>query len=108
MWRRHGTHNGKSKNLQCGENDGRRSDRSKEHESAEVGRRRDRGAEGKVEEAGRKKVNERKKRERNTKAVLDILREEKLDLISSDVWRKSLPQLRKLLGQESEVGSPTN
>ena len=39
----------------------------------------------------------RKERERNTKAVLDMLKDEKMDQVAVAVWQKALPQLRKLL-----------
>lgn len=49
----------------------------------------------------RKRESVRKERERNTKAVLDLLRDEKLDQVPAELWQKSLPQLRKLLQVEN-------
>lgn len=43
-----------------------------------------------------------KAREKNTKAVLELLRNEKLDLVQSSVWESALPKIREaLFGSEA-------
>jgi hypothetical protein len=39
----------------------------------------------------------RKEKERNVKAVYELLRDEKLDVVASADWHRVLPQLKKLL-----------
>lgn len=45
----------------------------------------------------RKREEDIKARERNTKAVLELLRNEKLDLVQSSVWESALPKIREAL-----------
>lgn len=52
----------------------------------------------------RKREADIKAREKNTKAVLELLRNEKLDLVQSAVWESALPKIRAaLFGEESAV-----
>lgn len=46
---------------------------------------------------------QRKERERNQKAVLEIIKGERLDLIPADKWRDALPKIRALLIAEEEA-----
>lgn len=41
---------------------------------------------------------QRKERERSQKAVFDLIKSEKLDLISIDHWTQALPEIKKHLG----------
>ncbi|PTT80836.1 hypothetical protein DBR42_18905 [Pelomonas sp. HMWF004] len=44
---------------------------------------------------------QRKAREKNIRAVNELIKAEKLDLISADVWRDALPAIKKALGAQS-------
>lgn len=48
---------------------------------------------------------QRKDRERNVKAVLELLKSEKLDIVSAEVWKDALPQIRTLLTATEAKGS---
>lgn len=53
----------------------------------------------------RHKEQQRKEKEKNYKLVLELIKSEKLDLVSVDQWRQSVPEIKKLLGlAESEKG----
>lgn len=45
----------------------------------------------------RQRENQRKDRERNTKAVLELIRAEKLDLVSAENWKSALPTIKEAL-----------
>ena len=45
----------------------------------------------------RQRENQRKDRERNTKAVLELIRVEKLDLVSAENWKSALPTIKEAL-----------
>lgn len=45
----------------------------------------------------RQRENIRKERERNGKAVMDMIRGEKLDLISAELWKEAMPTIKKAL-----------
>lgn len=50
-----------------------------------------------------KRVADIKAREKNVKAVLEMLKAEKLDVVSSDTWQRELPKIRTILiGKHSE------
>ena len=49
---------------------------------------------------------ERENVEKNRKAILDLFKAERLDLIPVDEWKKVVPQLRALVGAGSTGGSP--
>ncbi|WP_156443859.1 hypothetical protein [Burkholderia savannae] len=40
---------------------------------------------------------QRKDREKNAKAVLELLKSEKLDIIPAELWKNALPKIRALL-----------
>jgi len=44
---------------------------------------------------------DRKAKEKNIRAVNELIRAEKLDQISADVWRSALPQIKSALGAPS-------
>jgi hypothetical protein len=48
----------------------------------------------------RYKEQQRKEREKNYKLVVELLKAEKLDLVSIDQWRMALPIIKKSLGTE--------
>jgi Spy/CpxP family protein refolding chaperone len=45
----------------------------------------------------RQRENQRKDRERNTKSVLELIRAEKLDLVSAENWKSALPTIKEAL-----------
>lgn len=45
----------------------------------------------------RKKEEERRERERNQKAIMALIKDEGLDVVSADAWKAVVPKLRKLL-----------
>lgn len=45
----------------------------------------------------RQRENQRKDRERNTKAVLELIRAEKLDLVTAENWKSALPTIKEAL-----------
>jgi hypothetical protein len=58
----------------------------------------------------RQREQDRKDRERNIKAVHDLLRTERLDLVASAAWRAALPEIRRALeaqGSVSEAAAET-
>ena len=55
-----------------------------------------------------KRLNDIKQRERNIRAVLDLLKTERLDVVSSDQWQKVLPEIRTLLLGKTPVPSPAS
>jgi hypothetical protein len=48
----------------------------------------------------RYKEQQRKEREKNYKLVEELIKVEKLDLVSIDQWRSALPVIKKALGAE--------
>ncbi|KVV25078.1 hypothetical protein WK78_03010 [Burkholderia cepacia] len=40
---------------------------------------------------------QRKEREKNAKAVLELLKSEKLDIVPAELWKDALPKIRALL-----------
>lgn len=51
---------------------------------------------------------ERENVEKNRKAILDLFKAERLDLIPVEDWKKVMPQLRALVGAEATGESPAN
>lgn len=45
----------------------------------------------------RQKEQQRKERERNVKAVLELIRAEKLDAVSADQWKAAMPAIKTAL-----------
>lgn len=45
----------------------------------------------------RKKQQEKRQRERNQKAVLELIKAERLDTVPAEQWEKALPQIKTLL-----------
>ena len=39
----------------------------------------------------------RKERERNQKAVMELIKTERLDLIPSNIWREAMPKIKSIL-----------
>lgn len=58
----------------------------------------------------RQREQQRKERERNTKAVLELIRAEKLDAVPADQWKAAMPAIKKALGvnsaQQAEPAKP--
>lgn len=46
---------------------------------------------------------QKKERERSQKAVFDLIKLEKLDVVNIELWTASLPAIRKLLGTDKQV-----
>lgn len=55
-----------------------------------------------------KRLNDIKQREKNMRAVLDLLKTERLDVVSSEQWQKVLPEIRTLLLGKTSVPSPAS
>lgn len=57
-----------------------------------------------------KKEKERKERERNQKAVMELIKAERLDTVPAEQWKAALPKLKALLhvqpAQEEEPAKP--
>ncbi len=47
---------------------------------------------------------QKKERERNQRAVLEILRTEKLDSVSADRWLEALPKIKEILATHQTSG----
>ncbi|ABM44297.1 hypothetical protein N5D77_24500 [Comamonas thiooxydans] len=45
----------------------------------------------------RQKEQQRKERERNQKAVMELIKTERLDAVPSDLWREAMPKIKALL-----------
>lgn len=45
----------------------------------------------------RQKEQQRKEREKNQKAVMELIKTERLDAVPSDLWREAMPKIRALL-----------
>ncbi len=41
----------------------------------------------------------REQQESNRKAILELIRSEKLDAVSSDAWKSAMPRIKELLAQ---------
>lgn len=55
-----------------------------------------------------KRLNDIKLRERNIRAVLDLLKTERLDVVSAEQWHKKLPEIRTLLLGKTTGTSPAS
>lgn len=55
-----------------------------------------------------KRLNDIKQRERNIRAVLDLLKTERLDVVSAEQWQKKLPEIRTLLLGKTTGTSPAS
>lgn len=51
------------------------------------------------------KEQQRKQRERNIKAVVELIRLEKLDVVSADRWKEALPDIRALLLRDEDASA---
>ncbi len=49
----------------------------------------------------RQKEQQRKNREKNQKAVMNLIKTERLDTVSSDLWREAMPKIKMLLIKDS-------
>ena len=45
----------------------------------------------------RQREQQRKERERNQKAVMELIKTERLDAVPSDLWREAMPKIKALL-----------
>ena len=45
----------------------------------------------------RQKEQQRKEREKNQKAVMDLIKMERLDIVQPDIWREAMPKIKALL-----------
>lgn len=50
----------------------------------------------------RHKEQQRKERERNQKAVMELIKSEKLDTVPAEVWRDAMPKIKALLVVEND------
>jgi Spy/CpxP family protein refolding chaperone len=50
----------------------------------------------------RKRDQERKEKEKNTKAVAELIKTEKLDSVSSEMWKAAMPAIKAALKMEKE------
>lgn len=50
----------------------------------------------------RQREQQRKERERNQKAVMEIIKTERLDAVPSEIWRDVMPKIKALLVVDSE------
>jgi len=55
----------------------------------------------------KKKEDERRERERNLKAILTMIKDEELDLISADKWKANLPKMKELFNGDSAATPKT-
>lgn len=49
----------------------------------------------------RQREQQRKEREKSQKAVMELIKAERLDLISFEIWREAMPQIKALLVVDS-------
>ena len=58
----------------------------------------------------RQREQQRKERERNQKAVMELIKTERLDTVPSDLWREAMPKIKALLvvdvAKPAEPGKP--
>lgn len=45
----------------------------------------------------RQREQQRKERDRNQKAVMELIKAERLDVVPSDLWREAMPKIKALL-----------
>lgn len=50
----------------------------------------------------KKREQERKEKEKNNKAVLELIKAEKLDTVSADLWKTAMPAIKEALKVGSE------
>lgn len=56
----------------------------------------------------RQKEQQRKDREKNQKAVLELIKAERLDSVSPELWSKAMPQIKALLLPEpAKLAAPS-
>ncbi len=49
----------------------------------------------------RQREQQRKEREKNQKAVMELIKAERLDAVSADLWRAAMPKIKALLVVDS-------
>ena len=52
----------------------------------------------------RQREQQRREREKNQKAVLELIKAERLDTVPAERWRAAMPKLKALLAMEPEPG----
>ncbi|MYZ52470.1 hypothetical protein [Malikia spinosa] len=52
----------------------------------------------------RQREQQRREREKNQKAVLELIKAERLDTVPAERWRAAMPKLKALLAVEPEPG----
>ncbi len=58
----------------------------------------------KLEDAQKEQL--RRERERNQRAVLELIKSERLDAVSPDLWRKAMPKIKSLLLVDEDKTPP--